>query len=132
VTPAPVTPEDTSAPPRISVSTVETADPIRTGGQTSYQVILSNQGDNPARDVAVKITFDENLQLLQHGGPVRGSAGRGVVTYPAIRELRVGETQTFDLRFKGVAAGTARVQVEVTATDLASPLRDEQTTEVLP
>jgi len=117
---------------KITVSVVETADPIRVGGQTGYQIIVTNGGDASAYDVAVSVTFDEGLQLLQHGGPTIASASKTGLRYPALRELRAGETQTFDLRFKGVAAGNARVQAEITARGQAQPIRAEQTTEVLP
>jgi uncharacterized repeat protein (TIGR01451 family) len=126
------TPEQPAGAPKISVSVVETADPIRINGQTSYQIIVTNGGDASAYDVAVSVTFDEGLQLLQHGGPVIGSATQSGVRYPALRELRAGETQTFDLRFKGIAAGSARVQAEITARGQSQPIRAEQTTEVLP
>ncbi len=130
--PQPAAPETPPGAPKISVTAIETADPIRINGQTSYQIIVTNNGDASAYDVVVAITFDEGLQLLQHGGPVIGSASRKSVRYPALRELRAGETQSFDLRFKGVAAGNARVQAEITARGLAQPIRAEQTTEVLP
>jgi hypothetical protein len=129
---APPAAETPQGAPQISVSAVETADPIRVNGQTSYQIILTNKGDGSAYDVGVDVTFDESLQLLQHGGPVRGATTAGAVRFPPIRELRAGETQTFDLRFKGLQAGTARVVVEVKSRGLQSPIRAEQSTEVLP
>jgi len=125
-------PEEPVGAAKITVSVVETADPIRIGGQTGYQIIVTNGGDASAFDVVVTATFDEGLQLLQHGGPTIASASKTGVRYPALRELRAGETQTFDLRFKGVATGNARVQAEITARGLAQPIRAEQTTEVLP
>jgi uncharacterized repeat protein (TIGR01451 family) len=131
-TAAPTAPVTPAGAPTITVKAVETSDPIRINGQTSYQILLTNTGDGPAFDVEVAIQFDEALQLLQHGGPTRGSAMAGAVRYPAIRELRAGETQTFDLRFKGVQAGTGKVRVEVTSRGQAQPITAEQTTEVLP
>ena len=129
--PPAATPEEPAGAAKITVSVVETADPIRVGGQTGYQIIVTNGGDASAYDVAVSVTFDEGLQLLQHGGPTIASASKTGVRYPALRELRAGETQTFDLRFKGVATGNARVQAEITARGQAQPIRAEQTTEVL-
>lgn len=124
-------PAQPAGKPNVTVSVVETADPIRVGGQTGYQIIVTNNGDASAYDVAVAVTFGEGLQLLQHGGPEIGSASSTGVRYPALRELRAGETQTFDLRFKGVAPGNARVQAEITVRGQAQPIRAEQTTEVL-
>jgi hypothetical protein len=54
------------------------------------------------------------------------------VRFPALRELRAKETQTFELRFKGARAGTGKVHVEVTSRGQAAPLTADQTTEVLP
>ena len=57
---------------------------------------------------------------------------RSEVRFPPIRELRSGENPlSFELRFKGLATGTARVHVEVTSRGQAKPITAEQTTEVL-
>jgi hypothetical protein len=126
---APVTPDGEA---NITVKAVETADPIRINGQTSYQVLLTNRGDASAFDVEVSVQFDEALQLLNFSGPTTGASSRGGVRFPAIRELRAGETQTFDLRFKGAQAGTGKVHVEVTSRGQSVPLTADQMTEVLP
>ncbi len=116
----------------LSVTAVETADPIRLNGQTTYQVILTNKGESSAFDVKLDVKFGDELQLLQHsGGSVQGSTVEGGVRFPAIRELRAGETQTFELRFKGVQAGTGKVHVEVTSRGMNMPITADQTTEVL-
>ncbi len=130
--PAPTTPITPAGASDISVAAVETADPIRVDGQTTYQVLLTNRGEGSAFDVDVDIQFGAELQLLQHsGGPVRGSLTADGVRFQTIRELRAGETQTFELRFKGVRAGTGKVHVSVTSRGLPTPITADQTTEVL-
>jgi len=117
---------------QIKVSVAETADPIRINGQTTYQIILTNSGEASAFDVVLNVTFGEQLQILSHSGPLKGTTGEGSIRFPEIRELRAGESQTFELRFKGLAAGTGRVQVQVNASGLAKPVTADQTTEILP
>ncbi len=128
----PTTPADPSGVPTITVTAVETADPIRINGQTGYQIILTNTGEESAYDVEVVLRHDSVLQLLRSEGPVRGSVTSDGIRYPAIRELRAGETQAFDLRFKGAREGVGAVHVEVMARGLSSPVTAEQSTEVLP
>ena len=129
--PAPTTPITPAGTSDISVTAVETADPIRVDGQTTYQVMLTNKGEGSAFDVEANVQFGEELQLLQHSGPVRGTTTAEGVRFPPIRELRAGETQTFELRFKGVRAGTGKVHVSVTSRGLPTPITADQTTEVL-
>ncbi len=92
---------------------------------------MTNDSEASAFDVELLINFSDELQLLRHGGPVRGSTTAGAVRFPAIRELRAGESQTFDLVFKGVSPGTGKVQVQVTSRGQSKPVTAEQTTEVL-
>jgi hypothetical protein len=115
----------------LSVSVAETADPIKIDGATSYQIVLTNKGGQSAFDVEVAIKYSDELRLQEFKGPVRGSASAGAVRFPVIRELRAGETQSFELRSIGQREGTARVQVEVTSRGQSKPITAEQTTEVL-
>jgi hypothetical protein len=116
----------------LSLSIAETADPIKLNGQTTYQIVLANKSDASLFEVEVAIKFSEELRLEGVVGPgVRGSITAGAVRFPAIREVRAGESPTIELRFTGVKPGTARVQVEVTSQGQSKPVTGEQTTEVL-
>ncbi len=115
----------------ISVSLAETADPIKIDGQTTYQIVLTNKSEQSAFDVKVSVKFSNELHLEGINGPVQGTVSAGAVRFTPIRELRSGENPSFELRFKGARAGTARVQVVVTSQGQAKPTSAEQTTEVL-
>ncbi len=115
----------------VTVSVAETADPIRINGQTTYQVVLTNANESSTFDVELTVEFTGELQLLRHSGPLRGSTAAGSVRFPPIRELRSGESQTFELVFKGVSPGTGKVQAQVKSRGQDKPVTVEKTTEVL-
>lgn len=122
-------------PATVTVSVAETADPIKVGGATTYQVVVTNSSQQSAFDVEVTVKFSDQLQLQEFSGPPgsgRGSSTASAVRFAAIRELRAGEAQTFELRYRGAKPGKAQVQVEVTSRDARAPATAEQTTEVLP
>jgi uncharacterized repeat protein (TIGR01451 family) len=115
----------------LTLSVADTADPIKIDGQTTYQIVLANQGETSALEVEVSVKFSDELRLEGIGGPVRGAVSAGAVRFPPIRELRAGESPSFELRFRGARPGTARVQVEVKSQGQAAPVTADGTTEVL-
>lgn len=115
----------------ITLTVADTADPIKIDGKTTYQIVLENKSEASAREVEVSVKFSDQLRLDGINGPVRGALTAGAVRFPPIREVRVGETLSFQLQFVGAGPGTARVQVEVKSQGQAAPVSAEQTTEVL-
>ena len=120
-------------PAKINVTVADTADPIKVGGEVTYQILLSNEGTQSAFDVGINISYGEELQLEGMNGPVNASVLASGVRFEPIRELRAGENAlSYELKFKGARPGTARVHVDTTAHGAAKPTTAEQTTQVLP
>lgn len=121
--------------PQIDVTVAETADPIKVGTETTFQILVSNKSQQSAFDVTVTATFGNELRFEGATTPLpeRPRIMPGEVRFPAVRELRAGENPlNFELRFKGQAPGAGRLHVEVTSRGQAKPITAEQTTEVLP
>ena len=115
----------------ISVSVAETADPVKVGGETTYQVLVENKSEQSQFDVTLSATFGDELKLEGLSSPVEGRVRPTGVQFPALRELRAGETATFEFRMKAVRAATARFKVEVNSRGQKS-VNAEQSTEILP
>ncbi|HEV3137435.1 MAG TPA: hypothetical protein VGZ26_06015, partial [Pirellulales bacterium] len=123
---APVTPQ---ANPPLAVSVAETADPIKVGGETTYQILIGNNGSQPEFDVVVTVTLSDELRFEGSNGPERGTVGPKGVRFGTIKELRAGEAPlSYEIRAKGVGAGTARVHVEVTSRGQPKAVSADQTT----
>jgi uncharacterized repeat protein (TIGR01451 family) len=116
----------------LQVAVADTADPIKAGGETTYQVLVSNAGTQSAFDVVVTATLGSDLKLLGLSAPVEASVLVESVKFQAIRELRAGENPlSFELRVQGVRPATARFHVDVTSRGQTKPASAEQTTEIL-
>jgi uncharacterized repeat protein (TIGR01451 family) len=121
------------ANPPLTVSVAETADPIKVGGETTYQILIGNNGSQPEFDVTVAVTLSDELQFQGSNGPERGTVGPKGVRFGTIKELRAGEAPlSYEIRAKGNKAGTARFHVEVTSRGQPKPVSADQTTQVLP
>jgi hypothetical protein len=121
------------ANPPLSVSVAETADPIKVGGETTYQILIANNGSQPEFDVTVAATLSDELRFERSDGPVRGTVGPKGVRLGTIKELRAGEAPlSYEIRATGISAGTARFHVEVTSRGQPRPVSADQTTQILP
>jgi uncharacterized repeat protein (TIGR01451 family) len=121
-----------AGPDPLSVTIADTADPIKVDGETTYQIVLTNESQQSLFDVAVTATFSEEVKLSGLSGPVHGAALPNTVRFDPIREVRAGESPlSFELRVKALRPGTARMRVDVTSRGQAKPVSAEQGTEIL-
>ncbi len=122
----------TAGPDPLSVTVADTADPIKIDGETTYQIVLTNESQQSLFDVAVTATFSEEVKLSGLSGPVHGAVLPNTVRFDPIREVRAGENPlSFELRVKALRPGTARMRVDVTSRGQAKPVSAEQGTEIL-
>ena len=122
-----------SQPPLV-LTVAETADPVRVGGDTTYQVLVANKGTQSVFDVTLTITYGNELRFEGAASPLpeRPKILPGEIRFPAAREIRGGENPlNFELRFKGATPGTAKLRIEVSSRGQSRPVVSEQTTEVL-
>jgi hypothetical protein len=118
----------------LEVTVAETADPIKVGGDTTYQILVSNKSAQSVFDVTLTITYGNELRFEGAASPLpeRPKILPNEIRFPAAREIRSGESPlSFELRFKGAVPGTAKLRIEVGSRGQTRPATSEQTTEVL-
>lgn len=111
----------------ILVEVVDDPDPIQVGEETTYTIRVTNQGGGlDLQDVAIKALFPSEITptVASNGGRVAGQT----VTWPVVEALRLRDTMTYTVKGKAVAAGDARMQVEVTTKDLQNAIVELEST----
>lgn len=113
----------------ILVEVVDDPDPIQVGEETTYTIRVTNQGGGlPLLDVAVKAAFPAEIDpgVASNGGTVAGKA----VSWAPVPSLAVKQTITYTVKGKGLKAGDARLQVEVTTRARQNPITELESTTV--
>ena len=132
----PVSAKAESAVPIIGTPAVvlELATPpglIEVGKRAAFKIRVRNDGTVSARGVEVTAYAPPELRAVRGIG---NGAGRidanGKVVFPAVEELRPGQTLIFTLEVEALQAGDARVRAEVKAAHLTRPLQEEQSARV--
>lgn len=105
---------------------------IDVGKRAAFQVRVKNQGTVSARNIEVSALAPAEFRAIRGSGSTEGriDAG-GRIVFPAVEELRPGQTLTFTLELEAVQAGDARIRAEVKAAHLTRPLQEEQAARIV-
>jgi uncharacterized repeat protein (TIGR01451 family) len=125
-------PADQAAAPQLSLSVADEVDPVKVGGETNYQIVLTNKGTGSAKDVVVSTNIPPEMDPVSATGRVNNAQILlDAVHFQPVAELRAGETLTFEVRVRAKTPGTAKFHVEVTSQGQRLPVTADETTEVL-
>jgi uncharacterized repeat protein (TIGR01451 family) len=131
----------------VTLEMIDRDDPILKNGQTSYPIMVRNQGKDPITNLQIKARVPDILELdpAQVRGPGRFRSGvenrEMWVYYEPVATLNPGETQVFEIGVKGKGlVGDARFHVEMTADQLDKDARggvqrwiiEEESTTIVP
>lgn len=106
--------------------------PIKTGKESSYQIVVTNQGTEPEAKVALAVTIPPLMQFVgnQDRNPSAATIDGQTVRFDPVKQLQPRESLVFEIHVRADVAGNAVVRAEVTSANLASPIVGQTTTTV--
>jgi uncharacterized repeat protein (TIGR01451 family) len=100
---------------------------LEVGKRAAFKVRVRNDGTVSARNIEVTAFAPPELRPSRGSGPVEGRIdAKGKTAFPAVEELRPGESLTFTIDVEAIQVGDARFRAEVKAAHLTKPLQEEQ------
>ncbi|MGF1484273.1 MAG: CARDB domain-containing protein [Opitutales bacterium] len=117
--------------PAVRIEIDDTRDPVQVGGQTTYVVRVSNQGNFQPVNADLEVTFTQNIQPISfvgegsQGGQINGQ----VVTFPQV-PLEPGQDLRLEITARGVTPGQGDAVLELRADFLSRPYVSEEPTNV--
>lgn len=107
---------------------VDTEDPVEVGGETSYLIIVRNQGSLPATNVAISALVPDHEQVIKVTGPAtHKQVGQSIASLPFTIPPQ-GEAR-FTIVVRARRAGDVRFKVDLTSDILtAGPVHEEEST----
>ncbi len=106
------------------------ADPIEVGGETTYEVRVTNQGSKAANNIRITALLPSELKPLSAEGPSRHTIEGTKVTFEPLPRLSPKADTIFRIRAQGVRPGDARVKVQLMADELSQPVTKEESTHI--
>ena len=92
-------------------------DPIVIGGQTTYIVNVTNEGDAIAYNTLVTVQIPEMTSFISASGPTSYTLTDGLVTYDPIASINPGDSQMFYVTVEADDSGYVIAEATVTADE---------------
>lgn len=105
-------------------------DPIEVGGETVYQMRITNRGSLPARHVQIAATLPIEMRALASNGPTRGTIEGPKVLFQPIELLGPGQSEQFEVRVQCLRPGQARFRAYFRSDENVNPVMEEEATRV--
>lgn len=115
----------------LTVSVGEQVDPVRVGGETTYNIVVSNKTDAGDKQVKLSVRVPETMTITGIKGDVRAKMLATSVDFEPVAELRAGESIPFEVRCRALEAGEGRCIAEATSQRQPTPVRAEEPTQVV-
>jgi uncharacterized repeat protein (TIGR01451 family) len=109
----------------------DSPDPVEIGTQTTYSILVTNQGTANATNIKIAATIPEGMEYVSSSGSTARLVVLGkLVDFDPIPTLKPKENLVFTVKVKGVQPGDLRFRVEMNADQLTSPVLEEESTKL--
>jgi uncharacterized repeat protein (TIGR01451 family) len=112
------------------VEMVDTEDPIEVGGDTAYEVRITNTGSKTETDIKLVATVPDKMQFKNAQGPVRFTEEGKTIIFEPIDKLAPRSDAVFRINVKALEAGTVRFKIQVTSANLTDPVIKMEATRI--
>jgi uncharacterized repeat protein (TIGR01451 family) len=105
-------------------------DPIEIGGETSYEVRVTNQGTKAASNVRLAAVLPRGMKPLSAEGPVRYQVEGQRILFEPLRQLAPKAETVYTIKVQATEVGDQRVDVQIVTEEMQDPVSKEESTRV--
>ncbi len=109
---------------------VDTEDPIEVGGDTGYEVRVTNTGTQTETDIRLVATVPDKMEFKSATGPVRFRTEGKTILFDPIEKLAPRADAVLRLHVKAAEAGNVRFKIQMTSTNLQEPIIKMESTRI--
>ncbi|MFO0899600.1 MAG: hypothetical protein U0836_19405 [Pirellulales bacterium] len=107
---------------------VDMNDPIEVGGDTTYEIRVTNQGSKAATNLQLVALLDNGMTFVNASGSSRHAAKGQSVEFEPLKALAPKAETTYKVRVRADAEGDLRLRVQVLTAEMRSPVTKEEST----
>lgn len=109
---------------------VDTEDPIEVGGDTAYEIRVTNTGSKTETNIKLIATIPEKMQFKSVQGPVRYREDGKTIVFEPLEKLAPRADAIFRINVKALEAGIVRFKIQMTSTNLTEPVIKMEATRI--
>ena len=114
----------------IKFEVVDIQDPVPVGGKTRYEVRIVNQGTKAANNILLNVALPNNLKPVACKGPTRYTVKNNTLHFEKLLRLAPKADVAYYVEVQCLAAGDARIKVQLSTDEITTPILKEENTRV--
>lgn len=114
----------------ILLEVVDVDDPVEVGAVTYYEILVTNQGTEFAKNIRINATMPEGITLLGSKGPSEGKINGRTITFEPLPKLAPRADAIYRIKVRTTKPGDLRIEATATADTLKSPVKELESTKV--
>jgi hypothetical protein len=109
---------------------VDTEDPVEVGGDTAYEVRVTNTGSKAETDIRLVAVVPDKMELKGIVGPARYHIEGKTIHFDPLEKLAPRADALFRIQVRALAAGTVRFRIQLSSTNLTEAVIKEEATRI--
>jgi uncharacterized repeat protein (TIGR01451 family) len=116
--------------PAILLEVIDVEDPIEVGTNTTYQIIVTNQGSADGTNIRIECTLPAQMEFVNASGASQHTAEGKTVRFAPVPVLAPKAQATFNVTVKGSAEGDVRFKVTMHSDQIGVPVEETEATNI--
>lgn len=121
---------DISGVPAILLECVDSPDPIEVGGQTTYEIIVTNQGTAQGTNIVIEATLPAEQEYVSGAGPTAGTVTGKNIRFAPLPSLAPKARAVYKLMVRGLRPGDVRFRVSMKSDQTETPVEETESTHI--
>ena len=109
---------------------IDLEDPVEVGSNTTYSIVVTNEGSAADSNVRITAILDDKLQYVSSAGVTAGSIMGKTITFAPLRSLDSKGKATWRIVVRGALPGDVRLKVTMNTDQLALPVEETEATHI--
>ena len=114
----------------LTFSINDSADPIEVGGETTYEIKVTNTGSRADSNVEVALQLPAGIELISSSDTQAKTDGNGLIAFGRRNQFPANSEMVFRVVARGVQQGTHIVKAMVRSDQSQVPVNKEESTTV--
>lgn len=114
----------------ILLEVVDVDDPIEVGAVTYYEILVTNQGTEFAKNIRITAKMPEGITLLGAKGPSKGVINGRTITFEPLEKLAPRADAIYRIKVRTDKVGDLRIEAQAMSDALTAPVKELESTRV--
>lgn len=116
--------------PAILLECVDDPDPVEIGAQTTYDIIVTNQGTATGTNVVIEVALPAELDYVSAAGPTNGNVSDRAIRFAPLATLAPKAKAVYRVTARGVKPGDGRFRATLKSDQIETIVEETESTNV--